>query len=93
MLCLPLSALGQHDLVDEVDDSRGRLFGVQLGKQVTNVLSQTARLLGDKTKHPERGAVKRKRQGEEVRGSRREEMTQTFIVVLVGKPSGLSAPK
>lgn len=31
-LCLPLSALRQHDLVDEVDDGRSRLVGVQLSK-------------------------------------------------------------
>lgn len=52
-LCPHLSALRQHDLVDKVDDGRGRLFGVQLGKQVANVLCQAARLLGYKTKHPE----------------------------------------
>lgn len=50
-LCRPLPARRQHNLVDEVDDGGGRLFGVQLSKQVANVLCQAARLLGDETKH------------------------------------------
>lgn len=70
-LCLPLSARRQHDLVDKVDDGRGRLFGVQLGKQVANVLCQAARLLGYKAKHPERERVEKDKG--EVR--KREEMS------------------
>lgn len=53
LFCLPLSTRRQHDLVDEVDDGGGGLLGVQLGKQVANVLGQAARLLGYETKHPE----------------------------------------
>lgn len=53
-LRLPLPAWRQHDLVDKVDDGRGRLIGVQLGEQVANVLRQAARLLGYEAKHPAR---------------------------------------
>lgn len=31
-------ALSNHDLGDEVDDGRGRLLGIQLGKQVARVI-------------------------------------------------------
>lgn len=53
-LFLHLPALWQHNLVDEVDDGRGRLFGVQLCKQVANILCQAAGLLGYETEHPEK---------------------------------------
>ena len=42
---------GQHDLVDEVDDGRGWLLGVQLREQVTHVLSYTSWLLRHEAKH------------------------------------------
>lgn len=50
---LPLPPLWQHDLVDEVDDGGGRLLGVQLSKQVADVLGRAARLLGHETEHSE----------------------------------------
>lgn len=62
---LRLAALRQHDLVDKVDDGRGRLFGVELGKHVANILRQAARLLGHEPEHPE--GDEREEDGEEPR--------------------------
>lgn len=70
LLCLPLSARRQHDLVDKVDDGRGGLLGVQLGEQVANVLCQASWLLGYEAEHPARRRVER----EEVR--REKQMTE-----------------
>lgn len=70
------------------------MFGVQLGKQVADVLRQAARLLGYETKHPERGGVEeeeegvRKRERDKLlsmRGCERGVITQIFRVCLVSK--------
>lgn len=73
-LWLPLSARRQHDLVDEVDDGGGRLFGVQLGKQVADVLCQAARLLSYETKNPERRGVEKEK--EDVRKRKGRQVTE-----------------
>lgn len=59
VLRLHLPALRQHDLVDEGDDGRGRLLGVQLCKQVANVLCHAARLLGYEAEHSEKKRVEK----------------------------------